>query len=1089
MVLDGSFRFAATGMDGSATGGDLDFTYTALLGALTAEHTVTKAHRQTDTSADLQSFNFAAASVNLLAYDVIWLIGWEGRNSHTLTGDSPAGIDDSQVRAIATFMAAGGGVFATGDHDGIGNVMCGRIPRIRAMRSWYGDNDSASPVSATLPPNFPSLGSARADTTQRSLLSNYGSDTSFVYFENQSDKTPQPITPTTSPAHPILRRDGSDILVFPDHMHEGNTLGFVNSYDYAQSPSFDGDSFAEFPMIAEHREKPKIIALGRSLHHASRSANGGGLVGMGINPEAAAQAADEKFVNTLSVYDGRVAGVGRIVTGSTFHHYIDINLTGDSGVNNAEALANAGPDAAKTHGFNDAPETFSQIKAVFGNITVWLARPRPRIQLILNRSTFSQAEALANPNFDGAILVTVDGLKPNQFPGVDGITSLSVFQFQQIWAPTITPLEPNGLEIVPMGVTSDDPMLSDRLQRITFTYRVQVTTPAAFDAFTGGFNHVQVDAALTSPAVSTPLTDSAQITLVRSANPFMLDLEGDNTTPWLSSDLKVFPVVAGTPGLVDEAFRDDALDFLRSRLSTMTDDQFNDLSGDQEASALSLFEKTTESDRKVYNFAVARVRLPATGPPAEDVRVFFRIFTTQTTAALTYNESPVGTPIEGYKKTAGATPIALPGTEGAGTAWISFPMFLAPRADTPEGQSDIDNVKNISPGAPRFFGCLIDNNLNDSYLPLTPGGDPSAAVGLPMLMGEHQCIVAQIEYPDAPIPNGANPFTSDKLAQRNIALSPIANPGLDGSRTALHTFEIEATPRPISDNMPPDELLLEWQSDVPDGIEVRLYIPGWNARDVVDLAERFYPRHEIREVDANTIGIPGGGMRYVPIPRSYQRQTGVIVADFPLGVRRGQRFDLSVRQVTTRSRQVDPPPPKTTVISLGEAAQLLQAVAGLAPVAPAKRGVFDLGENRVLITDLRVIDDYGDHAVIVEHPDAAAVAAAVQLSGRWRETIGAFQLGIPVMVKGDMLAHHLRLLSVLRWRAEWLKPNNRWYKTFIRYVEMTAEKVRALGGDPYSVPPTPDGNVPLPGKEDEHAGCLGWILLAIERLIRKLMKK
>jgi hypothetical protein len=144
--------------------------------------------------------------------------------------------------------------------------------------------------------------------------------------------------------------------------------------------------------------------------------------------------------------------------------------------------------------------------------------------------------------------------------------------------------------------------------------------------------------------------------------------------------------------------------------------------------------------------------------------------------------------------------------------------------------------------------------------------------------------------------------------------------------------------------------------------------------------------------------------------------------------------------------------------------------------------VFDLGGNRVLITDLSVLDAEGDHAVIVEHPDPETVKAAVRGAGRWRETIGAFQLGIPVSVKADMLAHHLRLLSVLRWRAEWLRPNSRWYETFIRYVELTAEKVRALGGDPFSVPPTPDGNVPLHGKGEDHTGCLGCLLLAIRRL-------
>jgi len=60
IVLDGGYRFSETGM-----GGSLDFTYTALLDALTATgHTVTKAHRQSDTTADLQSFNFATSALS-----------------------------------------------------------------------------------------------------------------------------------------------------------------------------------------------------------------------------------------------------------------------------------------------------------------------------------------------------------------------------------------------------------------------------------------------------------------------------------------------------------------------------------------------------------------------------------------------------------------------------------------------------------------------------------------------------------------------------------------------------------------------------------------------------------------------------------------------------------------------------------------------------------------------------------------------------------------------------------------------------------------------------------------------------------------
>ena len=1058
IVLDGTYRFA----EPAAT---TDFTYTALVAALVgAGHQVTKAHRGADTTANIQSFNFATSG-DLLQFDVLWLIGFVGRNVSGSSGIQ--NLQPPELAALGRFMAAGGGVFATGDHDSIGADMSGSIPRVRAMRAWYGAGDGVSPMPAAFPRNFPPFSVDRADTTRQNLQGDYdrdddGTDEAFVWFENQSDSIPQPITPTSSPAHPILRRNGSDIIVYPDHMHEGQTLGEVMGYDYTQTLTFNGESFVEFPDIAGHRELPNVIATGHTVQLASRNADFDSSLDSAIS--------SAKTVNTLSVYEGRVAGVGRIVTGSTFHHYVDINLTGDTDINTPERRARTGPDAEKGHGFNDAPATFSDIKAVFVNITNWLARPKPALHLILERSTFGQDEATANPDFDAAILITVDGLKPNQFPG-GGVTTLSPAGFQAAWAPVITAANPTGLVFTPTRVDSDDPTLPDRLQRLTFTYRVSVGAPAF--GFGPAFSHVAVDASLTSAALAAPLTDSAWITLVKSANPFMLDLDGGNTTAWLSSDVRVFPVVAGDAGLPANATRAQALDFIRNRVSTMTIADFENLPHSQAGSALSPFPTTTVSNENVYNFAVARVRLNPGSATANDVRVFFRIVPSPTTAALTYHEA-AGVPIEAYKQTAGANPIALPGTNGAGTEWLSFPCFSAARAATPGAQADPDNVKNVS-AVSTFFGALLDNNLADPYLRPTPIS-VAPEVSLPtLMMGEHQCLVAQIEFAGTPIPDGAQPSTSDKLAQRNIAMSPIANPGVDASRTALHTFEIEATPQPVTDALLPDELLLDWADGAPDGTEVRIFIPSWNAEAVVELADRLYPRHELRALDAHTISLPGGGTRYVPIPSSQQRQTGVIMADFPLGVRKGQRFDLAVRQVTNRGRQVDVAPPKVTEITREEAARLLGDRQDRAAAAhgAAPRGVFELGENRILVTDLAVMDAAGDHAVILEFPDAQAVAAAVRESGRWRETIGAFQLGIPVSDKAEMLAHHLRLLSVLRWRAQWLRPNGRWYRTFLLYADLIADKVRALGGDPYTVPATPDGIIDLPGKDGDGGGGPG----------------
>ena len=203
IVLDGGYRFAEPAFIP-------DFTYTVLVGALEgAGFDVTKAHRGTDGTADMSSFHFDT-SVNLLDFDALWLIGNLGRNSTTSSGTSGAGLPDNELKAIARFMAAGGGVFATGDHDSIGSELSGHIPRVRAMRCWYGINDSASPMPAGFPRNFPVITAGRADTTQRNPMGDYGGDTTFVWFENQSDPLPQPIVPT-APTHPILRRAGHDI--------------------------------------------------------------------------------------------------------------------------------------------------------------------------------------------------------------------------------------------------------------------------------------------------------------------------------------------------------------------------------------------------------------------------------------------------------------------------------------------------------------------------------------------------------------------------------------------------------------------------------------------------------------------------------------------------------------------------------------------------------------------------------------------------------------------------------------------------------------------------------------------------------------
>ncbi len=1069
MVLDGEYRFDQAPAPEPHTGAQ-DFTFTTLVQTLeNAGMNVYKAHRDAaaDVTADENGFDFS--SHDLLAYDVIWLFGYHGRNAFPPgTGGSSGNhlLSATEHAAIEAFMDAGGGFFATGDHDSIGADTGGHIKRVRAMRTWFGLNDSqASVLPAGFPLNHDVVGTEQADTVQENPQSDYSSETDpFRFFENQSDSIPQPIAPTSSPAHFILRRNDSDITVYPDHMHEGNTLGSTDL-----QPFIDGGTLTDFPALGGHRELPEIIATGQSFAQLTKFA----YTNVGFLSEVVPT---PKTVNTLSAYDGRKVGVGRIVTGSTFHHYIDINLTGDSRIDTPAEFALAGPDAAKGQGYAyaGAEDIFSDIKAVYVNITKWLARPKPAIEIILERSTFSQDEATAEGTFSVAILVTVDGLKPSQFPG-GGVTTLSPSQAQlETWAPDFTLEDNDGITIRPTDIDSDDPTLLERLQRFTFTYEVTIDPLTAF-SFAGEVRALYIDGLLNPLGGINPLSDRAWIVLTKAANPFMLDFANGNQTHWLSSDVRVFKVVAGSSylghTLVEGATPSQARTWLQNVLSTLAVGGFEGIPITQAESALSPLPTTTVSGKPVYNFAIARVRLNGQAVTANNVRVFFRIFTTQTTAALTFRRSggatPIdGTPTAGYMQTSGVNPIALPGENVAGDEWLSYPMFAASRAASPSGQSDPDNVEPmIVPIAgsevTTFFGALIDTNLNEPYLPPQPGS-PVSPLGLSsLLMGEHQCIVAQIEHQGTPIPNLAKPSTSDKLAQRNIAMSAVANPGLKASRMAIHTFEMEATPAPITESYGPDELLVDWLQGAPEGTFVALYVPTWKAQQVIELADRFYARHELYAMDEHTIAVPTGGIRYVPLPRCSVRQTGVISVHLPAGIKKGQRYDVSIRQVTSRERRGRIPKYEGQEISREEALRLLKK--NNIPFNSQEqlpRGVFNIGKREVLVTDMSAFDMKSDQPWLIKLPSKKDFKKFASASGRWRETIGAFQIGIPVSDKQAMRGDLLRLLALLRWRADFIQPTSRWYTTFRHYVELMTEKVRALGIDPFLIEPSPNPIIP-----------------------------
>ncbi|MEY2549071.1 MAG: hypothetical protein QOD64_1653, partial [Verrucomicrobiota bacterium] len=87
----------------------------------------------------------------------------------------------------------------------------------------------------------------------------------------------------------------------------------------------------------------------------------------------------------------------------------------------------------------------------------------------------------------------------------------------------------------------------------------------------------------------------------------------------------------------------------------------------------------------------------------------------------------------------------------------------------------------------------------------------------------------------------------------------------------------------------------------------------------------------------------------------------------------------------------------------------------------------------------------------------AAEAVAERPKMQWRRVLGAFQLTIPVRTKTVLLEREERLLSVLRWIAEAIPSDNRWYPVFGRYLDQIGDRVTGFGGDPDQIPPSPQG--------------------------------
>ena len=346
-------------------------------------HRYPKAKYPQAASADFDGFVFDA-SFSLAKYDELWLFGIASSNPQGSYKD-PTGfaLRDEELAIIQDFMDAGGGVFATGDHDDLGRDLCGTIPRVRSMRRWTFDYVQAGPTYSGYDEDSdfspPAMGPFRHSTINADASGRYE-------FDNQSDDVPQTIEPVittlvsgsplarmfTHIPHPLLCGTDGVIKVLPDHMHEGQCeMPAKLDTTYVSH----GNVRAEYPPFGGAPLSPQIVAweniAGRSV---TGPADPGKAAGYDDNEEL-----EPDRAACIAAWDGQVVNHGRVVVDSTFHHFVDVNFLGVG----VDATHNwAADETAKTLGLAnsttvDGKAAYKHIRQYFRNIARWLA-PRSK---------------------------------------------------------------------------------------------------------------------------------------------------------------------------------------------------------------------------------------------------------------------------------------------------------------------------------------------------------------------------------------------------------------------------------------------------------------------------------------------------------------------------------------------------------------------------------------------------------------------------------------------------------------------------------------------------------------------------------------
>jgi len=291
VVADGKLKFRP---GDSSLGMALDFLSRARVAHPSRMgYSITTAHRRADEPADLPGFSFSPGSLS--CFDQLWLFGARGAEAYSLT--------DDEVAEVGAFLERGGGVFATGDHTPLGTALCGRLHKVRWMRRWI-----AGPGNGVLLGDGPGTRNPVRDTSWPPRLSRPG----VAGPANAGSKLVWPRmgkinNSNDAYAHALFELPNGDCVRWlPYHDHEGECPDF-------ESPvAMPEGSMADFP------EGRIPVAVAWAMATAGKGTTY-------LSPKPV-------LFPVACVYDGHglapgSGDLGRIVTDSSFHHWLQLNLS------------------------------------------------------------------------------------------------------------------------------------------------------------------------------------------------------------------------------------------------------------------------------------------------------------------------------------------------------------------------------------------------------------------------------------------------------------------------------------------------------------------------------------------------------------------------------------------------------------------------------------------------------------------------------------------------------------------------------------------------------------------------------------------